>query len=184
LLGGDVALVRSSPSGSVFSLELSLVTMPAFSEPESAADLRQRPVNEANRRSGNWRLLVVEDNAVNRMLAQRMLLSLGFESDAAENGLAGAEANEKNPYDIIFMDLQMPVMDGVEAAGKIREFEKLHPECPPCCIIALTADAMSGDRQRCLDAGMNDYLSKPIRRPELANALDRAVQSLSYERTA
>ncbi|MCX6972214.1 MAG: ATP-binding protein [Verrucomicrobia bacterium] len=184
LLGGDVALVRSSPSGSVFSLELSLVTMPAFAEPESAADLRQRPANEANRRSGNWRLLVVEDNAVNRMLAQRMLLSLGFESDAAENGLAGAEANEKNPYDIIFMDLQMPVMDGVEAAEKIREFEKLHPECPPCCIIALTADAMSGDRQRCLDAGMNDYLSKPIRRPELANALDKAVQSLSYERTA
>lgn len=183
LLGGDVALVKSSPSGSVFSLELSLVTMPAFSEPESHADLRHRPVNEANRRSGNWRMLVVEDNAVNRMLAQRMLLSLGFESDAAENGLAGAEANEKNPYDIIFMDLQMPVMDGVEAAGKIREFEKRHPECPPCRIIALTADAMSGDRQRCLDAGMNDYLSKPIRRPELANALEQAIQSLSYERT-
>lgn len=183
LLGGDVALVRSSPSGSVFALELSLVTMPAFAEPESTEDLRQRPLSEANRRSGNWRLLVVEDNAVNRMLAQRMLLSLGFESDAAENGLAGAEANEKNPYDIIFMDLQMPVMDGVEAAGKIREFEKLHPECPPCRIIALTADAMSGDRQRCLDAGMNDYLSKPIRRPELANALEKAIQSLSYERT-
>jgi signal transduction histidine kinase/ActR/RegA family two-component response regulator len=184
LLGGDVTLVRSSPSGSVFSLELSLVTMPDFPVSGDSPDSRARPLTEAGRRSGNWRILVVEDNAVNRMLAQRMLLSLGFESDAAENGLAGAEANEKNPYDIIFMDLQMPVMDGVEAAEKIREFEKRHSECPPCRIIALTADAMSGDRQRCLDAGMNDYLSKPIRRPELAAALDKAVQSLTYDRSA
>ena len=182
LLGGDVSLVKSSPSGSIFALELALVTMPVIAEPESPAGAA-RPAKEATgRRSGDWRLLVVEDNAVNRMLAQRMLLSLGFESDSAENGLAGAEAHEKNPYDVIFMDLQMPVMDGVEAAGKIREFEKAHPDCPPACIIALTADAMSGDRQRCLDAGMNDYLSKPIRRPELANALEKAVQSLSFDR--
>ena len=76
----------------------------------------------------------------------------------------------------------MPVMDGVEAVVKIREFEKMHPHCPPSCIIALTADAMSGDRKKCMDAGMNEYLSKPIRRPELANALDKAVQSLSFER--
>jgi CheY-like chemotaxis protein len=116
------------------------------------------------------------------MLAQRMILSLGFESEPAENGLAGAEAHEKNPYDIIFMDLQMPVMDGVEAAKKIRAFEKLHPECAASRIIALTADAMAGDRQRCMDAGMNDYLSKPLRRPELATALEKAVQSLAFDR--
>jgi len=184
LLGGNVSLVRSSPSGSLFALELSLVTMPVFAGSGSFPDVRVGPVNEeADRRAGNWRILVVEDNAVNRMLAQRMLLSLGFESDSAENGLAGVEANEKTPYDIIFMDLQMPVMDGVEAAGKIRAFETLHPECPPSRIIALTADAMSGDRQRCLDAGMNDYLSKPIRRPELSSALEKAVQALAYERT-
>ena len=182
LLGGDVSLVKSSPSGSVFALELPLVTMPAFAESKPASGVYIRPATEAARRSGNWRILVVEDNAVNRMLTQRMLLSLGFESDSAENGLAAAQANEKTPYDIIFMDLQMPVMDGVEAAGKIRDFEKLHQECPPCCIIALTADAMSGDRQRCLDAGMNDYLSKPIRRPDLSNALERAVQALSLAR--
>ena len=184
LLGGNVSLVRSSPSGSTFALELSLVTMPAFEAPEPSKEIHVRTMTEAGRRSGNWRILVVEDNAVNRMLAQRMLLSLGFESDSAENGLAGVEANKKNPYDIIFMDLQMPIMDGVEAAGKIREHEKLNPECPPARIIALTADAMSGDRQRCLDAGMDDYLSKPIRRPELSNALDKAVQSLSYVREA
>lgn len=180
LLGGDVFLVKSSPSGSVFALELKLVTMPVSTglEHSSTGD-----VFAANRSCGqNWRTLVIEDNAVNRMLAQRMLLSLGAESDSAENGLAGVEAHAKNPYDIIFMDLQMPVMDGVEAAEKIRKFEKEHPEIPPAFIIALTADAMSGDRQRCLDAGMNDYLSKPIRRPELAGALEKAVQALALAR--
>ncbi|MFA7342740.1 MAG: ATP-binding protein [Terrimicrobiaceae bacterium] len=182
LLGGDVSLVKSSSSGSIFALELALVTMPVFDEPESAKRDASPAGETAGRQGEIWRLLVVEDNAVNRMLAQRMLLSLGFESDSADNGLAGVEAHEKNPYDIIFMDLQMPVMDGVEAAGKIREFEKSHPDRPRARIIALTADAMSGDRQRCLDAGMDDYLSKPIRRPELAMALDKAVQSLSFDR--
>jgi len=178
LLGGDVSLVRSSHSGSLFALNLALVTVPV-----SASS----PLNTLSSRMGtsqnNWRVLVVEDNVVNRMLAQRMLLSLGFESDSAENGEAGAEANEKNPYDIVFMDLQMPVMDGVEASKKIRAHEALHPECPASYIIALTADAMSGDRQRCLEAGMNDYLSKPIRRPDLSTALEKAVQALSLART-
>jgi CheY-like chemotaxis protein len=136
----------------------------------------------ANAGKENWHVLVVEDNTVNRMLSQRMLLSLGFESDCAENGLVGEEAHRLHHYDIIFMDLQMPVMDGMEAARKIRAYEADHPEVPTAYIVALTADAMSGDRQRCLDAGMNDYLSKPIRRPELAGALEKAVQNLSQGR--
>lgn len=184
LLGGTVSLVRSSPSGSLFSLELPLPTMPVSAEPPQASpDSSTRPTAEvADLRNSDWRILVVEDNGVNRMLAQRMILSLGYQSDTAENGLAGVEANEKCHYDIIFMDLQMPVMGGVEAVKKIRAFESLHPEYPPSCIIALTADAMSGDRQRCLDAGMNDYLSKPIRRPDLATALEKAIQSLALTR--
>ena len=184
LLGGDVSLVRSTPAGSLFALELPLVTIPVFAEqPEASPETSPGPAaKKSGGRSADWRLLVVEDNAVNRMLAQRMLLSLGFESDSAEDGLAGAEAHENKPYDVIFMDLQMPVMGGVEAAAKIRAFEKLHPDHPSSFIIALTADAMSGDRQRCLDAGMNDYLSKPIRRPELADALEKAVRSLSSAR--
>lgn len=179
LLGGDVSLVRSSPSGSVFALELPLVTVPLDEHGAKTARLAASPADVP---SDRWRVLVVEDNSVNRMLAQRMLLSLGLQSDSAENGLAGFQANEKLPYDLIFMDLQMPVMDGVEAAIKIREFEKLHPERPRSYIVALTADAMSGDRQRCLAAGMDDYLSKPIRRAELAAALDRASHALMQVR--
>ena len=184
LLGGNVSLLKSSHSGSVFALELPLVSVPASANSVPATDRHIRPDTGPGGRDGNWRVLVVEDNPVNRMLAQRMLLSLGFESDSVENGLAAVETNEKSPYDIIFMDLQMPVMDGLTAAEKIRASERAHPGHPASCIIAFTADAMSGDRQRCMAAGMNDYLSKPIRRMDLSVALEKAVQSLSLARNA
>ena len=175
LLGGDVRLERSSSSGSVFALELPMVAVPEGQEQTStrATDIASGP-------TGNraWRILVVEDNKVNRVLTQRMLLSLGFQSDAAENGLKGIQAHAAQPYDIIFMDIQMPVMDGVEASGYLRKRENESPELPHVHIIALTADAMVGDRQRCLEVGMNDYLSKPIRRADLSAALDRASQAI------
>ncbi len=180
LLGGDVCLVKSSPSGSMFSLELPLVTVPT--PPESPQPKEDGPQTLDN--SDNWRVLVVEDNPVNSMLAQRMLSSLGFPSDSQPNGLAGAQAHEKLRYDMIFMDLQMPVMDGLKASEMIRQFESAHPGLPPAHIIALTADAMSGDRQRCLDAGMNDYISKPIRRPELSDVLKKACRELKKMRQA
>jgi len=176
LLGGDVRLERSSSSGSVFALELPLVTVPAGQENPAT-----RPPDIASGAAGdrNWRILVVEDNKVNRILAERMLLSLGFHSDAVENGLQAIQAHAVHPYDIIFMDLQMPVMDGVEASAYLRNREGESRGVPPVHIIALTADAMVGDRERCLAAGMNDYLSKPIRRADLAAALDRAGQRFS-----
>ena len=120
---------------------------------------------------------MVEDNPVNCMLAQQMLSSLGFKSDSASNGLLGCEAHEKARYDIIFMDLQMPVMDGLNAARRIRRFEAANDELAPAYMIALTADAMSGDRDRCLEAGMDDYLSKPIRRSELSAVLRNACEA-------
>ena len=175
LLGGDVRLVRSSSSGSLFALELPLVTVPEGQEKPatSAPDITS---GASDGRA--WRILVVEDNKVNRVLTQRMLLSLGFQSDAAENGLQGVQAHSAQPYDIIFMDIQMPVMDGIEASAYLRNREKESPASSPVQIIALTADAMTGDRQRCIDSGMTDYLSKPIRRADLAAALDRAAQRI------
>jgi len=173
LLGGDVRLTRSSSSGSVFTLELPLLTVPEGEEKTASRAPDAAPGSVGNRQ---WRILVVEDNKVNRVLTQRMLLSLGFQSDAAENGLKGIQAHAEQPYDIIFMDIQMPVMDGVEASAYLRKREKESPGMPPVHIIALTADAMVGDRQRCMEIGMSDYLSKPIRRADLAAALDRASQ--------
>lgn len=172
LLGGNVELVSSSSTGSTFALDLPLVVVPAGDANSSRGSQSTGPAQGGG---CGRRILVVEDNAVNRMLAQRMLLSLGYESDAAEDGLKGFEAHARLPYDLIFMDLQMPVMDGVEAARRIREFESQNVKSH-AYIIALTADAMSGDRERCLDAGMDNYLSKPIRRADLAAALDAAFQ--------
>ncbi|HEY8238913.1 MAG TPA: GAF domain-containing protein, partial [Candidatus Limnocylindrales bacterium] len=115
------------------------------------------------------RILLAEDNAVNRKVAQRLLANMGYAADMAENGLLALEAIEAKEFDVVLMDVQMPEMDGLEATRQIRA---RWPE-RPIHIVAMTANAMAGDRDLCLAAGMNDYVSKPIRVPELAAALAR-----------
>ncbi len=125
------------------------------------------------------RILVVEDNIVNQKLAVRMVEKLGYKPDVVENGQEALAALAKGDYAVILMDCQMPVMDGFETTRCIREREasetrdsKLdtHPHIP---IIAVTANAMQGDRERCLATGMDDYLAKPIKLDELRSALTR-----------
>jgi signal transduction histidine kinase/CheY-like chemotaxis protein len=116
------------------------------------------------------RVLVVEDNAVNQMVAARLLEKLGCRVDVAANGREAVEMVGLLPYDAIFMDCQMPEMDGFEATQEIRRREGSSVRRP---IIAMTANAMHGDRERCLDAGMDDYVSKPIRKADLTEALKR-----------
>ncbi len=116
------------------------------------------------------RVLIAEDNAVNQMLAARMLEKLGCRVDVAANGREAVEMVGLLPYDAIFMDCQMPEMDGFEATQEIRRREGLSVHRP---IIAMTANAMQGDRERCLDAGMDDYVSKPIRKADLIETLKR-----------
>jgi CheY-like chemotaxis protein len=118
------------------------------------------------------RLLLAEDNAVNQKVALLMLGKLGFRADIAADGHEVMEAVRRQPYDIILMDVQMPEMDGLEAARQIRARETTGNG--RCWIIALTANAMQGDREACLAAGMDDYISKPIKTDELAAAFDRA----------
>ena len=110
------------------------------------------------------KVLVVEDNEINQMVALGMLESLGYEVDTADNGLLALEALEDEVYDVILMDCQMPEMDGYEATRRIRTHENRAVASIP--IIALTANAMSGDAEKCIAAGMDDYLSKPFE-PEL-----------------
>jgi CheY-like chemotaxis protein len=116
------------------------------------------------------RVLIVEDNAVNQMVAARLLEKLGCRVDVAANGREAVEMVGLLPYDAIFMDCQMPEMDGFEATQEIRRREgsSVHR-----LIIAMTANAMQGDRKRCLDAGMDDYVSKPMRKADLTEALER-----------
>ena len=116
------------------------------------------------------RILLAEDNAVNQKLALRLLEQMGYRADVASNGLEAIQAVERQSYDVVLMDVQMPEMDGLEAT---RQIIVRKPERRPF-IIGLTANAMQGDREMCLNAGMNDYIPKPIRVAELVEALFRA----------
>jgi CheY-like chemotaxis protein len=116
------------------------------------------------------RILVAEDNAVNQKLAVRILQKLGYRADVAGNGLEAVAALRTQPYDAVLMDVQMPEMDGLEATRQIcQEWPaKQRPR-----IIAMTASAIEGDREKCLEAGMDDYISKPVQFEELIQALNK-----------
>ena len=123
----------------------------------------------------NIRILVAEDNHINQQVAVNMLKKAGYVNvDLAGNGLIAADAADKNDYDIIFMDIQMPEMDGFEATRIIREKEmdKKHN-----IIVAMTAHAMEGDRRKCIDAGMDDYISKPISPQEMFSVIRKWVKA-------
>jgi signal transduction histidine kinase/CheY-like chemotaxis protein/HPt (histidine-containing phosphotransfer) domain-containing protein len=121
------------------------------------------------------RVLLAEDNLVNQRVAVLLLERLGHRTDVVANGLEAVQAVTDTPYDVVLMDVQMPELDGIGATDRIRA--EISPERQPR-IIAMTASAFAEDRQRCLDAGMDDFLSKPVRREELAAALGRAARSL------
>jgi len=116
------------------------------------------------------KLLLAEDNLVNQHVAMAVLRKLGLKADLAANGQEAVDALLGNSYDLVLMDCQMPEMDGFQATRKIRENEGEGRHVP---ILAMTANAMQGDRERCLESGMDDYLPKPVTIDNLKNALRR-----------
>ena len=117
------------------------------------------------------RILLAEDNTVNRQVALGMLRRLGCSATPVANGREALDALEVAPYDIVLMDCQMPEMDGYEATRRIRERER-NAGRPPVYIVAMTANAMKGDEERCLQVGMDRYLSKPVMLDELRAVLE------------
>jgi CheY-like chemotaxis protein len=118
------------------------------------------------------RVLVAEDNAVNQRVTMLQLNKLGYRAELAATGIEVLEALERGDYDLVLMDCHMPEMDGYEATKKIRQ----NPRHSQVKIIAMTANAMQGDRERCLEAGMDDYISKPTQLNDLRDAIVRWAQ--------
>ncbi len=162
-MGGSLGVKSELGVGSEFTVEVPLEGTEALKEPRTGSmpiPLRT-PANSA-------RILIADDNEVNRMVTQAELEALGLNADTAQDGFQVLEAHKQKPYDLIFLDCHMPGLDGYETARKIRARESDRRRVP---IVALTAQAMKGDREKCLAAGMDDYVTKPIRESDLAEVL-------------
>jgi signal transduction histidine kinase/ligand-binding sensor domain-containing protein/CheY-like chemotaxis protein len=168
LMGGKITVSSQPGEGTTFTF--TILTRPGVKPAETSGG----QAFEGEGLKAEWskqyplRILVAEDNLINLQLIRHILVSLGYEPDSVENGELAVAAVGEKPYDLILMDVQMPEMDGLEATKLIRRSPFRQP-----VIIALTANAMQGDREECLKAGMNDYISKPVRLQELMRLLEK-----------
>jgi two-component system, sensor histidine kinase and response regulator len=165
--GIESVLVKPVTSSTLFDTTLA-VLQTSDSSPDKAPSAISLDVT----RTRGARVLLVEDNEINQEVALGQLEDAKVQVDLAENGEVAVRMVKDNPYDLVLMDMQMPVMDGIEATRAIRS-EKRFDDLP---IIAMTANAMSADRDRCLEAGMNDHIAKPIEPDELFMMLTQWIR--------
>jgi signal transduction histidine kinase/CheY-like chemotaxis protein len=176
LLGGELTLKSKVGTGSVYSLIIPAgvdIKKQTVLEPENISNQFSFEQSREEGFDFSGSVLVVEDTRTNQMLVKMILEKMGFTVTVSEDGKEGVEKALSEPFDLIFMDMQMPNMNGYEATGVLREKDIHTP------IIALTAYAMKGDREKCISAGCDDYLSKPIDRDELLNAIRKYLPTAS-----
>ena len=171
LMGGEIGVKSAPGNGSTFWFRLPL----ALAENEaktSDADMPAAPEPAANGGNNRVHVLVAEDVEFNQRLAALMLRKLGCETDFANDGHAALAQTANRRYDVVFMDCQMPGMDGFEATRAIRQRES-ETDSPHVPIVAMTASAVVGDRERCLASGMDDYVAKPLNLDDLRRVIQR-----------
>lgn len=175
MMDGEIWVDSKSGHGSTFQFKIPLELPAESSVPETVDHRKPEPkANDAG--TTEVRILVAEDNPLNQRVVELLLNKIGYSCKIANNGLEALELLLHEPYDILLLDVQMPILDGMETARRIRNH--FPPESRPW-VIALTANAMQGDREACLAAGMDDYLTKPIDSHALKNAVDHAIQNNS-----
>ncbi|WP_224366265.1 hybrid sensor histidine kinase/response regulator [Hyalangium versicolor] len=165
LMGGSIEVESTEGQGSTFTLRLSL---------HRALEPAGKPHHELDPTLGTrnpLRILLVEDNPINQKVSVHLFQRLGYQVQVVGNGREALSVLESTPYDVVFMDLHMPHMDGLKTTEMVRANE---PQYGRPRIVAMTASAMRGDRERCMRAGMNDYVTKPVEMATLATALERA----------
>ena len=180
MMGGTIELQSAPGEGSRFTVRLEVPRgRPASTPPRSSTVRSARPPAP----EGGARVLLAEDYPINRVLAVKFLEALGHTVDCAEDGAEAVAKFRASDYDVVLMDCQMPVLDGYAATGEIRAFEDTARRARTP-VIAMTANAMEGDRERCLEAGMDGYLAKPISRDRLAAALAEHLGAPATVRSA
>ena len=180
LMGGRIKLQSQPGQGSTFSfaVRFTRASLPAPAVPESP-DAAPAPASHDTRR---FRILIAEDNVVNQKLLAELLRREGHETEVVGNGHEAVAAVERTAFDLVFMDVQMPEMDGFAATGEIRRREARTRRRLP--IIAVTANAMKGDQQHCIEAGMDDYISKPVNLQDLRAMLEKRALTPAHPQSA
>ena len=170
LMGGEISVESVLGEGSVFSFYI------PFDITKKSGVKHEKEIAEVHKpKSKIWNILIVDDNAINRKVAQMTLKRLGHQTDMAVNGIDAYHKYLDNSYDMILMDVHMPEMDGLETTRLIRKYERQNKVANVMPIIAMTAAAMKGDRERFLESGMDDYVSKPFKVVDIELVLEKYV---------
>lgn len=185
MMGGEISVTSEIGKGSVFTCNIPLAVCDKgqIKDEKKDGDKIEKIINRA---VSDKHILLVEDHKINQVLSLKLLKKLGFQHiDMADDGVQAVEMMSKKKYDLVLMDCQMPVKDGYEAAREIRVIEQAAGLHTP--IVALTANALIGDKEKCLDSGMDDYLSKPVDLPKFKNVvskwLDAAISEFDNKAT-